>query len=179
MYILIPVVTTYERHFFGISSNGGTMSTDVNTRAPVFSLKNSEEKTVSPSDFAGEWVILYFYPKDNTSGCTKEAIDFSEKLSRFTDRKAVIVGISPDSPKSHASFISRHALKVELLSDPSHETLEAYGVWRKKKMYGREYFGVVRTTFLIDPKGIIREKWEKVKVSGHADAVLTSLCGLQ
>lgn len=155
------------------------MNTDINTPAPQFTLKNKDDKTISLSDYSGKWVVLYFYPKDNTSGCTKEAIDFTDKLSSFTKQKAAVIGISPDSPKSHASFITKHALKVELLSDPSHEVLEAFGVWQKKKMYGREYFGVVRTTFLIDPKGVIREKWEKVKVPGHADAVLTQLCELR
>lgn len=155
------------------------MSTDINTPAPQFTLKNRDDKTISLADYSGKWIVLYFYPKDNTSGCTKEAIDFSEKLSSFTKQKAVVIGISPDSPKSHASFITKHALKVELLSDPSHDVLEAYGVWQKKKMYGREYFGVARTTFLIDPEGVIREKWEKVKVPGHADAVLAQLCELR
>ena len=155
------------------------MSPEIESRAPQFSLLNKDSKNVSLSDFKGKWTVLYFYPKDNTSGCTKEAIDFTEQLAKFTSQKAVIIGISPDSPKSHQSFITKHALKIELLSDPDHIALKEYDVWQKKKMYGREYFGVVRTTFLISPEGVIKQKWEKVKVNGHADDVLETLCSLK
>ena len=127
----------------------------------------------------GKWVVLYFYPRDDTSGCTQEAIDFTTFLPDFSEQNAVIIGISPDSPQSHVKFIKKHRLRIELLSDPSHEVLRAYGAWGKKKHYGREYEGVIRTTFLIDADGIIRGKWEKVKVGGHAPAVLQSLCSLR
>lgn len=143
-----------------------------------FTLKNASGKDVTLSDFRGKWVILYFYPKDNTGGCTQEAIDFSLLLPSFSKKKAVIVGISPNSPQSHVKFITKHNLKVELLSDPDHTVLRTYGVWQKKKLYGKEFYGVVRTTFLVDKEGIIREKWEKVKVKGHADAVYKTLCSL-
>ena len=144
--------------------------------APDFILRNSFGNEVTLSSFRGKWVILYFYPKDNTSGCTKEAIDFTAHLPSFTGKKAVIIGVSPDKPESHVKFITKYDLGVELLSDPDHTVLEQYGVWQKKKLYGREYFGVVRTTFLIDKKGVIRENWEKVTVAGHADVVFQTLC---
>ncbi|MBN1931888.1 MAG: thioredoxin-dependent thiol peroxidase [Desulfobacterales bacterium] len=144
--------------------------------APAFILKNAQSKPVRLSDFAGQWVVLYFYPKDNTSGCTKEATEFSALLSKFKKQKAVVVGISPDSESSHAKFIKKHDLTVELLSDPDKQVCNIYGVWQKKKMAGRHYMGVVRTTFLIDPKGIIVRVWKKVRVKGHADDVLQACC---
>ncbi len=148
-------------------------------KAPAFSLNNKDSKKVKLSDFKGKWIVLYFYPKDNTSGCTKEAIDFTENIAKFKKLKAVIIGISADSEKSHANFIKKHGLKVELLSDPDHNVMEKYGVWQKKKMYGREYMGVVRSTILINPKGIIEKIWEKVKVKGHVKEVHTALCDMQ
>ncbi|MBN2039342.1 MAG: peroxiredoxin [Spirochaetes bacterium] len=155
------------------------MSLDINTAAPDFTLKNTSGKDVKLSGFRGKWVILYFYPKDNTSGCTQEAVDFTSLLPSFVKKKAVIIGVSPDSVESHVKFITKHDLKVELLSDPDHSVLQAYGVWQKKKMYGKEFMGVVRSTFLIDEKGIIREKWDKVKVKGHAETVYQTMCSLQ
>ena len=144
--------------------------------APAFTLNNAQSKPVSLSDFAGRCVVLYFYPKDNTSGCTKEAQAFSSLLSEFQKQNAVVIGISPDSEASHARFIEKHGLTVELLSDPDKEVCNLYGVWQKKKMAGREYMGVVRTTFLIDPEGTIVRVWGKVRVNGHADAVLQACC---
>lgn len=146
--------------------------------APDFTLKDKDGKPVSLSDFRGKWVALYFYPKDNTSGCTTEAKDFSALLPAFEKEDATIIGISADSESSHARFAAKHDLTVTLLSDPDHKALEAYGVWQKKKMAGREYMGIVRTTFLIDPKGIIREVWDKVKVKAHAETVHQALCQL-
>ena len=140
-------------------------------RAPSFCLPDAKNKQVCLKDFKGKWLVLYFYPKDNTSGCTREAVDFSEHLSKFKRLGAAVVGVSPDSPTSHTNFINKHKLKVILLSDTEHKVLQDYGVWQKKSMYGREYYGVVRTTFVIDPKGKIKQMWEKVKVAGHADAV--------
>jgi peroxiredoxin Q/BCP len=145
-------------------------------KAPAFTLNNALSKPVSLSDFAGRWVVLYFYPKDNTTGCTKEAKEFSALLSEFKKQKAVVIGISPDSEASHARFIKKHDLAVELLSDPDKQVCNIYGVWQKKMMAGRQYMGVVRTTFLIDPKGTIVRVWEKVRVQGHADDVLQSCC---
>ncbi len=150
------------------------MLTKGNT-APEFCLPNSEGKQVCLKDFRGKWVVLYFYPKDNTSGCTKEAQEFTKLKSQFEGMGAVIVGISPDSIESHRKFRERHALTITLLSDPDHEALEVYDVWRLKRMYGREYHGVVRSTFLIDPDGKVAEVWTKVKVKGHAEAVQCAL----
>jgi len=143
----------------------------VGDKAPEFCLQDAKNNKVCLKDFGGKWLVLYFYPRDNTTGCTREAVDFSEHLSKFKKMGAVVVGISPDSPASHANFINKHNLKIVLLSDIEHKVLKEYGVWKKKKMYGREYHGVVRTTFIIDPKGNIKQRWEKVKVAGHADAV--------
>ena len=122
------------------------------TKAPDFRLKDQDGKEVSLKDFQGRWLILYFYPKDNTPGCTIEAIDFSKMRSDFKKEGAEIAGVSPDSGKSHCSFIEKQDLTITLLSDVSKKTLQAYGVWKKKKFMGREYMGVLRTTVLIDPK---------------------------
>ena len=146
--------------------------------APDFTLNDKDGKAVSLSDFRGQWVALYFYPKDNTSGCTTEAKDFSALLPQFIKNNAVVVGISADSEASHTRFADKHDLTVTLLSDPDHQALEAFGVWQKKKMAGREYMGIVRTTFLIDPKGIVREVWNKVNVKAHAETVHQALCQL-
>jgi peroxiredoxin Q/BCP len=146
--------------------------------APDFTLNDKDGTPVSLSGYRGKWVVLYFYPRDNTSGCTTEAKDFSALLPQFEKEDATIIGISADSETSHAKFITKHELTVTLLSDPDHQALEAYGVWQKKKMAGREYMGIVRTSFLIDPQGIIRQVWNKVKVKAHAEAVHETLCQL-
>jgi len=151
----------------------------VGTEAPDFCLPDQDEQPVCLRDFRGRWVVLYFYPKDNTSGCTREAVDFTQHLDAFAAHDAVVLGVSPDSPRSHRHFAQKHQLRVRLLSDPDHEVLQRYGVWQKKRMYGREYWGVVRTTFLIDPQGRIAWVWPKVKVQGHAEAVLNKLRELQ
>lgn len=140
-------------------------------KAPDFCLPDASNEKVCLKDFRGKWVVLYFYPKDNTSGCTKEAVDFSVSIKDFNQMSATIVGVSPDSITSHVNFINKHNLKIILLSDTEHKVLEKYGVWKQKKMYGREYFGVVRTTFVIDPKGKVKQVWVKVKVAGHVDEV--------
>lgn len=146
-------------------------------KAPAFKLPDADGNTVSLADYKGKWLVLYFYPKDNTSGCTTEALDFTANLPQFRELNAEVVGISPDSCKSHQKFISNHSLAVRLLSDESKEVLQKYGVWQKKQMYGKEYFGVVRSTFLIDPDGKIKKIWEKVKVAGHIEEVMTTLRG--
>lgn len=149
-------------------------------RAPLFQLKDAAEKTVSSGDFKGKWVVLYFYPKDDTSGCTIEAEEFTGHVKQFSKLNAVVVGVSPDSCASHRKFAEKHGLQVRLLSDPQHSALNAYGAWQKKRMYGREYMGVVRSTFIIDGEGIIRHAWPKVKARGHAQEVLEKLrqlCG--
>lgn len=141
-------------------------------KAPAFKLPSSGGKDVSLSSLKGKKAVLYFYPKDDTSGCTREAIDFTALLDKFAKANTRVFGISPDPVKKHAKFIEKHELGVELLSDETKSMLESYGVWAEKSMYGRKYMGVVRTTVLIDEKGKINRIWNKVKVSGHAEEVL-------
>jgi len=155
------------------------MAIKVGNKAPAFTAENQDGDKVKLADFAGKWLVLYFYPKDNTSGCTTEAIDFTGMLTKFKRKQAVVVGVSPDSVKSHTNFCSKHDLKIMLLSDPDHKMLEKYGVWQEKSMYGKKYMGVVRTTVLIDPDGRIAEIWEKVKVKGHAEEVYSKLTEAQ
>ncbi len=133
-----------------------------------------EEKEYSLEDFKGQKVILYFYPKDNTSGCTQEACDFRDNLNRLTS-KAVVVGVSPDSIKSHINFQTKHGLNFILLSDPEHKLSEQFGVWGEKSMYGKKYMGIIRSTFILDEAGNIQKEWRKVKVKGHVDEVLEAL----
>jgi len=143
--------------------------------APDFTLMNQDNIEVTLNDYRGQWVVLYFYPKDNTGGCTKEAIDFTEYLNEYKKINAQVFGISPDSVSSHQSFIKKHDLKVDLLADPDHEVLGKYGVWQEKYMYGRKYFGIVRSTYLINPGGKIEKVWDKVKVDGHANDVMCEI----
>ena len=143
--------------------------------APELVLPDGLENRVSLDDYTGKWVVLYFYPKDDTPGCTTEALDFSARKDEFDALNAVILGVSPDSPKSHCGFSEKHGLSVTLLSDVDKKALGDYGVWQKKQQYGREYMGVVRTTFLINPEGKLAHVWNKVKVASHADAVLAKL----
>ncbi|BAW96510.1 bacterioferritin comigratory protein [[Synechococcus] sp. NIES-970] len=145
--------------------------------APDFALKNAQGETRTLKDYGGQWLVFYFYPKDNTPGCTTEALDFTTLAPEFAALSAVIVGVSPDSEKSHSRFIEKKELAIELLSDPDHQTAEAYGVWQLKKFMGKEYMGIVRSTFLIDPAGNIAALWSKVKVKDHAQAVLATLKG--
>lgn len=148
---------------------------EVGDKAPAFSLHDGEGKLHKLSDYRGRWVVLYFYPKDDTSGCTKEACQFNQALTQFSQRDAVVLGVSPDDAASHARFGGKHKLKFPLLADPDKKTLAAYGVWQEKSMYGRKYMGVVRTTYLIDPKGKVAARWDKVKVPGHEREVLKRL----
>jgi peroxiredoxin Q/BCP len=148
---------------------------EIGSEVPLFCLPDRTGKQQCLSDFTGKWVVLYFYPKDNTSGCTREAIEFSEQLPDFAKQDAAIIGISPDSPASHQKFAEKHQLSVLLLSDESHEVAEKYGVWKLKRMYGREYYGIERSTFLITPQGKLANEWRKVKVGGHVDAVKQTL----
>ncbi len=147
----------------------------IGEKAPDFCLPDYKGTKHCLSDFHGKWVVLYFYPKDNTSGCTKEAREFTEKKEEFEKLNAVIIGISKDSPKSHEKFINKHNLNILLLSDEEHKVLEKYGAWGKKKNYGREYFGTIRSTFLIDPEGKIIKVWKNVRVKGHVEEVLKTL----
>ncbi len=147
--------------------------------APEFCLKDSNGKDVCLKDLRGKWVVLYFYPKDNTPGCTKEAIGFTESLEEFKGMNAMILGVSPDSEQSHIKFIDKHGLKVTLLSDPERGVLQAYGAWREKSMYGKTFLGVIRSTFVISPDGKIVRTWDKVKVKGHVDDVLNCVLNQQ
>lgn len=140
-------------------------------KAPHFCLPDQNNKKVCLEDLKGKWVVLYFYPKDNTVGCTREALDFSENLKDFEKMRTIILGVSPDSTKSHVNFVKKHNLQITLLSDPEHIILEKYGVWQIKKMYGEEFYGVVRTSFIIDPHGEIVHIWKHVKVKGHIEGV--------
>jgi peroxiredoxin Q/BCP len=144
-------------------------------KAPVFTLPDGNGNKVSLKDFSGKNVVLYFYPKDNTSGCTAEACDFRDSLPNFKKVKAVVLGVSPDSPASHKKFADKYELPFTLLSDEDKKVLEKYGVWQEKSMYGRKYMGVVRTTVIIDGKGIVKKIFPKVKVNGHVEEVLKTL----
>lgn len=151
------------------------MSYEVGDSVLDFCLPNKDEIEICLRDFTGKWLVVYFYPKDNTPGCTNEAIDFTKELEVFEKLDAVIIGISPDSPKKHSNFIEKYDLKIILLSDEDKEICTKFGVWQKKKMYGKEYFGVVRSTFLINPDGKIAKIWQKVKVKNHANDVKNAL----
>ncbi|OCW58778.1 peroxiredoxin [Hoeflea olei] len=146
--------------------------------APRFDLPRDGGGNVSLDDLAGKIVVLYFYPKDDTSGCTTEAVDFTAMAEDFAKAGAVVVGMSPDSVKAHDKFVAKHGLGVILASDEDKTTLEAYGVWTEKSMYGRTYMGVERSTFLIDRDGKIARVWRKVKVKGHAAEVLDAVRAL-
>ena len=142
--------------------------------APDFTLPAVGGRTVSLRELRGKTVVLYLYPKDDTSGCTKEAIGFSEKAAEFEAAGAVVLGLSRDPVGSHDSFVAKHGLNLTLLSDESGGTVEAYGAWVEKSMYGRKYMGIDRSTFLIDRAGVLRRAWRKVKVPGHVDEVLAA-----
>ena len=143
--------------------------------APDFTLQSDDERKVSLSDYRGKKVVLYFYPKDNTPGCTNEAIEFRNLIKKFEKEDIVILGISKDSVQSHKKFKQKHDLPFTLLSDPESEALNIYGVWKKKSLYDKTFMGIERTTFLIDEKGIVRKIYRKVKVKGHAQTCLLDL----
>lgn len=144
-------------------------------KAPVFTLKNQDGKSVSLKDFNGKKVVLYFYPKDDTSGCTKEACSFRDGFPEFNNLNAVILGISPDSVESHKKFAEKYNLPFTLLSDEPREVIEKYEVWKEKNNYGKKYMGVERTTFLIDENGMIKKIFPKVKVDGHDQELIEAL----
>lgn len=151
------------------------MESLINMEAPNFTLLNEKEEQVSLSDFKGKKVVLYFYPKDMTPGCTTEACDFRDHHQSFEQLNAVILGISADTANKHTKFIEKYGLPFSLLVDDTHEVAEKYGVWVLKKMYGREYMGIERATFLINEEGIVEKEWRKVKVKNHIEEVLTYL----
>ena len=152
---------------------------EVGKAAPDFSLADQDGKTVSLSGCKGSPVVLYFYPKDDTPGCTKEACNFRDAFAEYRNRGARILGVSPDEPASHARFIKKYELPFTLLADPEHEVCESYGVWKEKNMYGRKSMGVERTTFVIDGQGVVRAAFPRVKVDGHSHAVLAALDGIR
>ena len=150
--------------------------------APAFSLPanstaDGAAQTLSLADFAGQKLVVYFYPKDNTPGCTTEAIDFTAQKAAFDKANTAIIGVSADSVKKHDNFIAKHDLAVTLLSDENHDMLSAYGVWVEKSMYGKKFMGIERATYLIDEAGKIAAIWRKVKVKGHVDEVLAAAQG--
>lgn len=143
--------------------------------APEFELPADDGSTVSLSELKGKKVILYFYPKDDTSGCTTEACEFRDTLPRFEEDGAVVLGVSPDSVESHTKFKEKYDLNFPLLADEDHQVAEAYGVWKEKSMFGNKYWGVERSTFLIDEEGKIKSAWRRVRPKGHAGKVADSL----
>jgi peroxiredoxin Q/BCP len=151
------------------------MALKVGDKAPSFKLKNQDGETISLSDLKGKPIVLYFYPKDDTSGCTKEACNFRDEFPKFGKMKAEIIGISADSIESHKKFAEKYKLPFNLLSDVKKEVIEKYGVWQEKSMYGKKYMGIVRTTFIIDASGKIGKIFPKVKVDNHNKEVMEAL----
>ncbi len=147
----------------------------VGDRAPEFTLLSDRGSEVSLADFRGKKIVLYFYPKDNTTGCTTQACELRDTLPSIDARGAVVLGVSPDSVASHVKFRDKYELNFPLLSDPDHTVAEAYGVWKQKSMRGRTYWGIERSTFMIDEDGVITEAWRKVSPKGHAERVTEAL----
>ena len=147
-------------------------------KAPAFTLASSTGKKVSLKDFAGQKLVLYFYPKDNTPGCTTEALAFRDAQKQLEKLNAAVVGVSKDSVESHCKFIDKHELNFQLASDPDGKVLEAYGAWGEKVLYGKKSLGIVRTTVVIDEAGVVRKVFPKVRVNGHVDAVLEALASI-
>ena len=145
------------------------------SKAPSFSLKDQRGESHKLSDFSGRPLVVYFYPKDDTPGCTKESCEFRDRLPKFQSIKAGVVGVSILDEASKAKFAEKHGLTFPLLADADHAVAEKYGVWQKKMNYGREYMGIVRTTYLIDAKGKVARRWDNVKVDGHAEEVLAAV----
>lgn len=145
------------------------------SKAPAFKLPSSDGKTVSLADFAGKTVVLYFYPRDATPGCTREAIEFRDALKAFTKKGAVVLGVSKDTVASHCKFRDKYELNFPLLSDETGTVIEAYGAWGEKNLYGKKSMGIIRTTIIVGKDGIVQKVFPKVKVDGHVDAVLAAL----
>jgi peroxiredoxin Q/BCP len=148
------------------------------TKAPQFDLQTDSGERLKLSDLKGKKVVVYFYPKDDTSGCTLEAIEFTKAKAAFERAGATVVGISPDSEESHCKFRDKHGLGITLAADPDHQAIDAYGVWVEKENYGRKYMGVQRATFLVGKDGRIAREWRNVKVAGHVEEVLAAAEGL-
>ena len=152
---------------------------EVGMKAPEFCLPNQDDVEICMRDLKGKWIVLYFYPRDNTPGCTTEACEFTEAMPKFDDMSAIILGVSADSTKKHRNFIEKKELDITLLSDESTEMMQEYGVWKMKKNYGKEYMGIVRTTLIINPEGEIAEVWNNVRVKEHVAKVRARLEELQ
>lgn len=155
------------------------MEINLEQTAPYFNAVIDDGTEISLDQFKGKWIVLYFYPKDNTSGCTQEACDFRDNYERLKALDAEIIGVSPDSTKSHTNFKTKHELNFKLISDESKEICEKFGVWVEKSMYGRKYMGVERSTFIISPNGLIKAIYKKVKVKGHIDEIIAKVTELQ
>lgn len=155
------------------------MTIKLGNKAPAFTLVNQDGEKVALKDYHGQWVVLYFYPKDDTPGCTTEACEFTSHLREFSKLDATIIGVSPDSPESHTKFIKKYKIKIPLLSDPGHRMIVKYGAWGEKTMYGKKTHGVIRSTVLIDPQGRIAHHWPKVTAAGHAEVVHEALAEYQ
>jgi len=149
------------------------------SKAPAFALESSQGGTVRLADLRGKWVVLYFYPKDATPGCTTEAQCFRDEKSALEERSAIVLGVSKDSIASHQKFAAKQALNFPLLSDPDGATIEKYGAWGEKNMYGKKSMGILRSTVLIDPEGTVRKVWPKVRVAGHVEEVVAALDALR
>ena len=152
---------------------------EVGTVVPDFCLPNQDDEEICLRDIKGRWIVLYFYPKDNTPGCTTEACDFTAALLDFEGLEAIVLGVSPDSPEKHRKFIEKKELKITLLADEEKELCNLLGVWQLKKFMGKEYMGVVRSTFIINPDGKVAAVWTKVRVKNHVDDVKAKLAELQ
>lgn len=155
------------------------MSIEINAIAPDFTADTDGGDKITLSAHKGKWIVVYFYPKDSTSGCTTEACNFRDNYERLSELNAIILGVSPDSVKSHDNFKFKQELNFNLVSDTDKSICEAYGVWVEKSMYGKKYMGVERSTFIIDPDGNIKKIYRKVKVAGHVDTVIADLQALQ
>lgn len=151
------------------------MALEQGRNAPAFTAPTQGDGKFAMKDAAGSWLVLYFYPKDNTSGCTTQACDFRDNMKRLAKANVQVAGVSPDSVNSHDGFAEKQSLNFTLVSDPEKKICEKYDVWKEKSMYGRKYMGVVRTTYLVNPKGKIVAVWDTVKVKGHVDAVIAEL----
>ena len=155
------------------------MGLEVGAEAPEFCARDTYGEEHCLADYRGKWVVMYFYPKDNTPGCTIEAVDFTSMKGEFSAMGAEVVGVSGDSEKSHQKFTDKHDLAITLLSDPDKELMKSYGAWKEKSLYGRTFLGIVRSTVLIDPEGRVAHHWPKVSAKGHAAEVKEKLAELQ
>ena len=155
------------------------MTVNIGEKAPDFQLMDHNGKMVSLADYKGKYVVLYFYPKDMTPGCTTEACDFRDQHERFKELNAVIIGVSPDSAERHVKFIEKHGLPFILIVDENHEAAELYDVWKLKKNFGKEYMGIERSTFIIDKQGVLVKEWRKVKVKGHVEEALAFIQNIE